>query len=747
MNFDYLKMEKKTNLDWELGYSFEKNVVPTNYIIAKVPGAVQLDIAHAENYPDYNYADNYKMFGWMEDLFYTYRTNFDMPHLHEDDRLWFVSKGIDYQFEIKINEKKIYSQEGMFTYVELDLTDYLLESNCLEILVMPAPKREGYPEDRTQASNVVKPAVSYGWDWHPRLIPLGIWDKTYFEERNANQITDTQLEYALSDDFTCVEIKLKVEVTLKSMCHFLWQLKDDQGNIVINSSCEIFKSFSKTYVLANPHLWWSHDHGIPYLYTSTFKLIENNITLQKIERKIGFRKIRLIMNEGSWNEPKEFPKTQSVLPAQLELNGRPIFVKGTNWVNPEIFPGKITEKRYKELLDIAVDTNFNLIRAWGGSIVNKESFYEICDKLGIMVWQDFPLACNNYPDDSNYISILDQEATSIIKRLNKHPCVVLWCGGNELFNNWSGMSNQSLALRLLDSLCFKFDKNTPFIPTSPLYGMAHGNYIFKWENEDVFQMINRSRNTAYNEFGVPGISPLDVLAKIIPPDDLFPPKNDTAWESHHAFGSWEADKSTWLCHHILTEYLGEAQSLEELIVQSQLLQSEGYKAIYEEARRQKPYCSMALNWCFNEPWPSAANNSLIVYPAIPKPALFAVKNSCRPICVSARISKFVWTEGENFYADIWMLNDTFCTLPGGNILVKLLTENVEIKILEWNYSNVDSNKNLAGPSARFELPKWDTDRFKLILEVVSSPAFNSEYTLVYRSKKELVNRTFSMNIT
>jgi beta-mannosidase len=413
-------MKRKTNLDWELGYSVAEEIKPSSYVVAKVPGAVQLDIARAENYPDYNYADNYKMFGWMEDVFYTYRTVFERPRLAEGNHLWFVSKGIDYQFEIKFNGNEIHRQEGMFTYVELDLTNDLLDSNYLEITVMPAPKRESYPVDRTQASNVVKPAVSYGWDWHPRLIPLGIWDETYLEERNPNQITDIHLEYVLSDDFSRVEIELIIEATINSTCHFTWQLKDTKGNVVIDASGEIFKSVTKTYSLENPHLWWSHDHGLPYLYTSTFKLADsNNITLQEVERKIGFRKIKLVMNEGSWNEPKEFPKTQSVAPAQLELNGRSIFAKGTNWVNPEIFPGKITKERYKELLAMAVDTNFNIIRTWGGAIVNKESFFEICDELGILVWQDFPLACNNYPDDSHYLSILEQEATSVIKRLRK----------------------------------------------------------------------------------------------------------------------------------------------------------------------------------------------------------------------------------------------------------------------------------------------------------------------------------------
>ena len=140
----------------------------------------------------------------------------------------------------------------------------------------------------------------------------------------------------------------------------------------------------------------------------------------------------------------------SVAPAQIELNGRKIFAKGSNWVNPEIFPGTITEKRYEELLSLALQAHFNMLRSWGGGIINKDAFFELCDRMGILVWQEFPLACNCYPDTSRYLKVLEQEATSIIRRLRKHACLAIWCGGNELFNNWSGMTSQSLPLRLLE---------------------------------------------------------------------------------------------------------------------------------------------------------------------------------------------------------------------------------------------------------------------------------------------------------
>jgi len=719
-------------IKWELGYSKAKSELPVNYIPATVPGAVQLDIAKFGKYPPYNISDHYKKFEWMEDMFYTYRTSFKKPALSGDERLFFVSRGIDYEFEIYLNDRKIFEQEGMFTYVDIDLTDQLKENNTLKVLVYPVPKRFPSPADRTQASNVVKPAVSYTWDWHPRLVPLGVWDETGLEIRNNSDVSDVYIDYKLSDDFRECDITICAEGKHSEGKKYRWTLSDEKGQNVLSSEGEMHDNLVVSGILLdNPNLWWPHDHGVPYLYTSTFGLLDADGTeLQSMSRKVGFRRVKLVMNEGAWTEPVSFPKSRSVPPAQFEINGRRIFAKGSNWVNPEIFPGIITRERYKELIDLAIKANMNMFRVWGGGIINKESFFEICDEKGIMVWEEFPLACNNYPDDMHYLAILKQEATSIIKRLRRHPSLALWCGGNELFNNWSGMTDQSLALRLLNSLCLEFSPSVPYNPTSPLMGMGHGFYGFRTpEGKEVFQIINNTNFTAYTEFGIPGISPIEVLKEIIPQKDLFPPKPNTVWQDHHAFGAWQGD--TWLCQNVLEDYFGKTGTLEELIEQSQLLQSEGYKAIFEEARRQKPYCAMALNWCYNEPWPSAANNSLIVYPAVCKPAYYAVKSACRPFCASAKLSKFRWKEGEEFFAEVWILNDSFREYNIGTVKMKLQTDKSTIELLLWNPPIVQDNANIAGPTGRFKLPHLESNRFKLLVEVEGHPEYNSEYTLLF----------------
>ncbi|MDR2234222.1 MAG: hypothetical protein LBE56_14005, partial [Tannerella sp.] len=674
-----------TPLEWKVGYSDGKSIAPAKYVPAQVPGAVQLDIAKAEKYPPYEFADNYKMFAWMEDKYYMYVTTFKKPVLNTSERLYFVSKGIDYQFEIYVNSQLAFQQEGMFTYVDIDVTDLLKDDNELKVIVYPVPKMRPFPVDRSQAANVVKPAVSYEWDWHPRLVPLGIWDETGLEVRSSQHLTDIYVSYDLNEPFDKAFIQLQGEGRNVKGLAYRWTLKDKNGGAALsqqgNIDGDVFSCDS--IVFNNPILWFPHDHGTPYLYTSTFELLgSDGKVLDTKTSKIGFKRVKMVMTEGAWVEPVDFPKSRSVPPTQLEINGKRIFAKGSNWVNPEIFPGIITRERYGELIDLAVGLNFNIFRVWGGGIINKESFFELCDEKGILVWEEFPLACNNYPDDPHYMKILKQEATSIIKRLRKHASLTMWCGGNELFNNWSGMTDQSLPLRLLNSLCLELNPTLPYIPTSPLMGMGHGCYLFKYlDGTEVYENMNKAKFTAYTEFGMPGMSPVEVLKNIIPAKDLFPPRDHTAWRDHHAFGAWVGD--TWLSLNDIESYFGKAPDLETLVRQSQLMQCEGYKAIFEEARRQKPYCAMALNWCYNEPWPAAVNNSIIVYPNIKKPAYEAVAAACRPVLTSARLSKFQWNEDEEFFADLYLLNDKFAEIPSLNITIKLKTAQNEEIILKW----------------------------------------------------------------
>jgi len=715
---------------------------------AKVPGAVQLDIASALGWPDPNFSDNYKMFSPLEDVDFIYRSEFLVPEKEPFETLWFVSKGIDYECTVRFNGHTLLTHKGAMSPIEACLEKYLLPDslNVLEVVVMKAPKKDCPTVDRVQASDSCKPPVSYEWDWHPRLIPSGIWDDTGLQTRGRAWLSHARLSYTLSDSFDRAEISLEAPVEGDKTDTLLrFSLLDANGKSVLDLSGDLICG-----ALENPRLWWTWDQGTPYLYNYRVKLVgrSSGEILDSISGRVGFRRVRLVMNEGAWDRPAGSPKSRSDAPAQIEFNGRRIFARGTNWVAPEIFVGLSSRARYNELLELAGKANFNLLRCWGGCMVSKDSFFELCDEKGIMVWQEFPLACNKYPDTKEYLSVLEQEARAIITRVSAHSSLAIWCGGNELFNSWSGMDDQSLPLRLLNKLCYELSPEIPFLATSPLNGMCHGNYLFRHEGREVYQWMDESSATAYTEFGVPGISPREVLEKIIPADELFPVGPTSAWTAHHAFGAWDGNLETWLGPATIEYYYGKSSNLDEFITKSSLLQGEGYKAIYEEARRQKPYCSMALNWDFNEPWPTAANNSIVCYPAVPKASFEMVAAACRPICSSAKFMKYLWKSGETFEFSLWLLNDSYESSGMRYNMTAMLVapDGTETELLSWASASLADNENQAGPTVRVKLPDWPgADRFTVKILVSGHPEMDSSYTLAYRPTVMVSAPVYALN--
>lgn len=694
-------------LNWTVGHTGQPEIQPDRWVAATVPGAANLDWAVAENWPDWRHGTNYQLFHWTEDRFWIYRAEIPAVDLRPDQRLWLVSQGVDYHCDILVNGHLRYSHEGMFSSFELDLSGDM--GSELQIRVHPAPKDPtGLAGTRQEAQQSCKPAVSYGWDWHPRLIPLGIWDETGLKIRSVNRIRQAELTYELNERLD--QALLCFAAAIDGEGELSIALYDPAGHEILKTDRQ-----GEIGCVDQPKLWWCNGYGDANLYRWEARLVHKQVLCDVKSGRIGFRTLTLEMNEGTWNEPVGFPKSRSHVPITVTLNNVPVFCKGSNWVNPEVFPGTIRKETYQPLLQLAKDAHMNLLRVWGGGIVNKDSFFDLCDEMGLMVWQEFPLACNQYRGTKSYLAVLEQEARAVIRRLRGRASLALWCGGNELFNSWSKMTDQSAALRLLNKVCYELDPQRPFLATSPLMGMAHGCYLFRYpDGREVYQAMAEAHYTAYTEFGVPSLSNLDCCLKISEKDNLFPLLENELTISHHAFRSW-GDTDTWSCQSLIEDYFGRPDRLEQLIEWSQWLQSEGYKAIYEEARRQKPYCSMALNWCYNEPWPTLANNSLINYPASPKPAYDAVSASCRGQLISARITKFTWRPGELFEADLWLLNDGCQPSEAGEVTAWLEFGGKRHFVLNWSYAAGLPNINLAGPTLRYRLPEFnhEEDRQKL----------------------------------
>ncbi len=685
---------------------------------ASVPGNIQNDYARFKEWGDINYADNCLKYLEIEDAAWLYHTSFDVAR-QPDESVFFETKGIDYEYEIFLNGASLCRHEGLYTSLSVEITDRVKETeNRLSVKIFPHPKRAGAPVSRTQADNCVKPPVGYGWDWHPRVIPSGIWNDTGITVRKKNCIKDVKVAADLSEDLKTGTVRFDFSCVGETEI----RLFAPDGTCVSSGS-------DRKITVNDPLLWWCNGQGDANLYTWTVTSSD-----EEVRGRIGFRRVELVMNDLHWAEPHGFPKSRSNPPVQIRLNGRDVFAKGSNFVSPEIFPGVSDENTYLPLVRLAKEANMNLFRMWGGSGVQKDSFFDLCDEYGIMVWQEFPLACNDYFNDPHYLEILEQEASAIVTDLRKHPCVVLWCGGNELFNGWSKMTDQHHALRLLNKVCYDLDRNTPFLATSPLAGMAHGCYLFRYNGQEVYQMFNNAHYTAYTEFGVPSLPPVEYLKTFIPEDQFFPPRRESTWKTHHAFDSW-CFWDTWICIDTIEDYFGKVSSLEDLVRYSEWMQCEGYKAIFEEARRQKPYCSMAVNWCYNEPWKTAANNSLLCYPAHPKKAYYAVRDSLRNTLPSARLGKFSYESGEVFSSELWLLNDGNEEILDDTVSVSVEIGGNLVKILDWKIDRCEKNANKRGHIVQYVLPRIrGVESFRLILE--SERCGVNSYDLHYKYKED-----------
>ena len=680
---------------------------------ASVPGNIQYDFGVFKGFGDVNYSDNYKKYAPYEDDGWEYITSLDFD-AKEGEKVYFVSEGIAYKYDIFLNGSKVYSYEGTFKPVELALEGAGVGDE-LKIFIHPHPKsKRGNAGTRDEANESCNPPVCYGWDWNPRLLISGLWQGAHIETRGASHIGGVEVLTGLSKSLDEGKVTCKYEC--ESPC--VISLYDQNGALV-------YCGDETEFTVESPELWWCNGQGEPYLYRY---VISNE--KESVSGFVGFKRLRLVRNIGADGE-RTFPKGRYEAPITIELNGRRIFAKGSNWVNPDVFWGNVEDERYERLISLAKDCNMNIFRMWGGAALERKKFYELCDKYGIMVWQEFMLACNQYIDIEPYMTVLREEATAIIKKLRGHASLAMWCGGNELFNSWSGMDEQSAPLRLLNALCYELDKERPFLYTSPLYGMAHGGYTFYFDRQggEVYQSFANSKNTAYTEFGVPSISSVENLKRMIPADQLFPPRETDAWIAHHGFGAWVGD--TWLCLSTLEKYFGKAESLEELVAESSWLQCEGYRCIFEEARRQWPHCSMAINWCYDEPWCTAGNNSIIEYPTKPKPSYEYVKNALRPILFSAKLGKFSWEAGETFEAELWLLNDTAAPVSG-KVKVKLTVGGKTYDLLEWS-ANAAASRNDRGPTVRMVLPEVIDNKLTLTLE--SDDSLESTYTLQYVNKK------------
>ena len=662
----------KQTILWNLTYSDEKMGTQSELFPATVPGCVQLDMVAAGKVPSYLTGDHEEEYRWMENKFWHYKAQITVEDCEEFPFL--CLDGVDYEYEVLLNNQCVLYHEGMFTSSEIDLSPYKGQTISVEVCILPAPKVKDCVYVRglgNEAAQSCKPAFNYGWDWSPRIVTLGIVKDAYVEYRPLARLTEVQLSYRLNDELTAANITLTYGASVQG--DLVCTITDPDGKTALKEKF-LANGNKKELTLRNPLLWWPHNHGMQPVYSVTVQLFVNGRETDSRTVRLGFRRSRMVANENTWAEQIDTADLQmftcAKAPMTLELNGRRIFAKGSNWVPPELSIAQMKKDHIMQLLTLLKEANMNIIRMWGGGYIHPDWFYDMCDDLGIMVWAEFPLACAEYKDNDRYLAVLEQEARAIIPRLRTHPCVVIWCGGNELFTDAARMTPQHKAMRILNALTYEMDQDTPYIYTSPQAGAAHGPYDILLRNKrEPLSVFCESRNSAYVEFGCGTVSEWDYLGTFMTSEERANPFRDSIWDKRHA--------TTWFDPEEVRLLTGCPEDWESIVNAGNEAQCVMYPAMFEEVRRQWPHASMAINWCFNEPWPTAAGNGLVNYPAKPRPNYQFIKDALRGQKLSLRFVRIAWHPGEEMTVSAWLLNDTAEAIHAGTAQISVVANGVE----------------------------------------------------------------------
>ncbi|MBN1679091.1 MAG: glycoside hydrolase family 2 protein [Anaerolineae bacterium] len=696
--------------------TFAATVDDSDWLHVEVPGDVHSALIAAGRIADPFYDRNESACAWMEEREWWYRAAFDVPAdpCQPDERYRLVFHGLDAFVTIWLNGELLGRHGNMFREAVFDVTDKLRfgETNTLALCFDPPLSQVDADHPfvswgRNEERVVMRKAqFGYGWDWGPRLPTIGIWRPVDLRrERRAviRGVHFTTLAINHDEDVALVTVKVEVDRfgSQKPVIAHI-QLGPDIKQVLMLDGDTSTLSATAYLTIKNPELWWTHDLGHPALYDLQVTLTQDNNQLDQHNSQVGIRTIELDQSPDMTERGTRF--------FRFVLNGVPIFAKGANWIPADSFVGSIPTDRYEMLLTAARDANMNMLRVWGGGMYEHNAFYALCDRLGLLVWQDFMFACAMYPeDDPLFVAEVEAEARYQVRRLRSHPCLALWCGNNENqwihdIHHWDQPDNRvSGALyydRVLPEAVAELDGHTPYWPGSPYGGNDHNSMADgDRHNWDVWHggaprrfgekpVIDRSpAGVSYpryaddmgrfiSEFGMHAAPVRETLERCIPPDQLF---HHSPSMDHH-----NKDNPKNKGDNLMLNVTGLPQDLDEYIDFSMIAQAEGLKFGIEHFRRRKPHCSGTLFWQLNDCWP-VLSWSVLDYYGFGKAGYYYARRVYDPVLASFK-------QTENGGVELWVTNDTLCDIVD-TITVRLGTFDAGVVWEEQHAIQVAANNS------------------------------------------------------
>lgn len=598
---------------------------------AVVPGLIQTSLLKDGFISDPFIGEGEKQCQWVGESDWVYECDsFDVPaYLLEHEHIDMVFGGLDTYADVYLNGEKILYSENAFRSHTVDVKRLLrVKSNNLEIYFHSPLKRgkekldalkHPIPGDAMRAITR-KPQFHYGWDWGPKLVGVGITDRITFKVYDDFRIDDVSVDtHNISATLAEGDVVFDIEGFSDVAAEFVIRIPEAVGMGAISIKANIQKGRNAIRIpfrVENPKLWNARGLGDPNRYTFSWLLHANDGLSVLGEFKTGFRNVELVRKQDDVGETFYF-----------ELNGERVFVRGANYIPfaffPEQRPGDL-----RRVLEDAADVNMNMVRVWGGGFYPGDEFYNICDELGLMVWQDFMYACSMYPVDNDFMDNVSMEAEEQVKRLRNHPCIALWCGNNENAEGWErwgwqlGLSanNKKLLKDGYDQLFHKIlpDKvssftKTDYWPSSPLFGRGDGRHSVEgdshywgvWHDAEPFETFEERIPRFMSEFGFQSYPSMEVMQDITHAVEPYAdaPGMDVHQKHNRGFS-------------LMKEYMGrwmkpvKSSNIEAYVHATQVLQAEGIGMGVEAHLRSQPYCMGTMYWQLNDLWPSFSWSSV-----------------------------------------------------------------------------------------------------------------------------------------
>ena len=598
------------------------------WLPATVPGAVHTDVLALCRIPDPFVGDNERRVLRVAEADWEYRYQFAVaPELLRQPQIWLVCDGLDTLATVSLNGRELGRAENMFRQYRWDVKPLLkADENDLSI-VFHSPVRFAAAQQAIRPMRGVSQAIpggphmrkapcQFGWDWGPQLPPIGIWKDIRLEGSEGARIEEVHLHQQHAGGQGIVEASVAVQSWNEAPLTGVMRIVAPGGQVFETSAAVAPENGSTLrIVIPDPQLWWPNGYGAQPLYRTSIELYQAGSLLERREYQLGLRTIELRQQPDEWGRSFTFV-----------VNGVPIFAKGSDWIPADSFPTRISDEHLEGLIRSAAETHQNMLRVWGGGFYEEERFYDLCDRYGILVWQDFIFSCSIYPlDDPAFLENVRVEAIENMHRLRHRASLALWCGNNEMEwiwerPEWNRPEYEDLKAaydaffhHTLPAWCAAEGPDTAYWPSSPSSGVPfedpnsqqQGNthYWDVWHGRKPFTAYRDQYPRFMSEFGFQALPPLETIRTYAEEADW----NMTSYimEQHQ-----KNDSGNALMVGQMLDTFRLPKDFESLVYLSLVLQAEGIRYGVEHWRRHTRRVSGTLYWQLNHCWPVASWSSL-----------------------------------------------------------------------------------------------------------------------------------------